>query len=211
MARNRRRNVGCSVWMRFSRSRSMRSPPSLLSSQGRTALITYSAGNPANSTGIFGVLPDGAATQRLTGPHTFDPSWSANGRRLLFVRDLRSETGSAADSTSSSEGSDGSERRVTNTRVNETHPSFFPGGEADACFEEPGETRLLRTLVSMRLDGTHRHRLTGTGSYPASRPEYFTGRKAHCLLVQERDLDFPRQTSPRAQTGDPRSYSGFRG
>ena len=197
MARNRRRNVGAAAFgavlaLAFSASTAFATFP------GPNGLITYSAGNPANSTGIFGVLPDGAATQRLTGPHTFDPSWSANGRRLLFVRDLN-PNGKRSRLDLFIRRSDGSERRVTNTRVNETHPSFSPGGRR-IVFRRPGKP--AATLVSMRLDGTHRHRLTGTGSYPASRPEYspdgrhivYSYRSA--IWISRADFSRARQVTP---------------
>ena len=135
---------------------------------GANGLITYSAANPANSVGIFGVLPDGSKTERLTGPHTFDPSWSASGRKLLCVRDLN-PNGKQRRFDIFIRRSDGSDRRVTNTRVNETDPSFSLGGNR-IVFRAPG--RPAATLVSTRLDGTHRHRLTATGPYPVSSPEY---------------------------------------
>src|SRR5215218_5021036 len=124
---------------------------------GADGRITYSAGNAEDSAGIFTVLPNGFHTERLTAPHTFDPSWSPNGRRLLFVRDGDPSGGKVEFDVFMRRG-DGSRRRLTNTpRLNETDPSFSPSGRRIVFSQTVGEQH--PGLVSMRLDGSHRHRL----------------------------------------------------
>jgi len=167
---------------------------------GANGLVTYSAANSANSAGIFAVLPDGSEAKRLTGPHTIDPAWSADGRQLLFVRDLNPNGRRRLDLFI--RRADGSHRRVTHTRrVDETDPSFSPSGNRIVFSRLPGEPG--QSLVSMRLDGTHRHRLTGAGSRPFNNPEYSPDGK-HITYSYRRAIWVARADFSRAkQLTDP--------
>lgn len=132
-------------------------PAAFATFPGTDGRITYSAGNAQISTGIFTVFPDGSGTTRLTAPHTFDPAWSPDGRRLLFVRD-GDPSGQRIDFDIFMGRVDGSRRRITDTpNLNETDPSFAPGGKRIVFSQTIGEQH--PALVSMRLDGSHRHRL----------------------------------------------------
>jgi len=141
--------------------------PAFATFPGANGRITYSPSKPTISAGIFGVLPDGSDTKRLTGPHTAGPGWSADGRRLLFVRDLN-PNGAQPRVDIFIRGSDGTKRRVTNTpHVDEMDPSFAPGGKriVVSCSPRP-------SLISMRLDGTHRRILHSFDGGALRDPEY---------------------------------------
>jgi Tol biopolymer transport system component len=54
---------------------------------GQDGKIAFTGDNYRQETsGIFAVAPEGGAQERLGPENAFSPSWSADGRRVIFVR-----------------------------------------------------------------------------------------------------------------------------
>jgi TolB protein len=54
---------------------------------GQDGKIAFTRDNYRQETsGIFAVAPEGGAQERLGPENAFSPSWSADGRRVIFVR-----------------------------------------------------------------------------------------------------------------------------
>jgi Tol biopolymer transport system component len=113
---------------------------------GANGLIAYSTGE------IFTISPAGGDPTRLTDNAIGDaqPSWSADGRRLAFVREAV-KYGPTDVWTMHSDGTH--QGQVTRGPAWETSPSFSPGG---------GRIVMSRNgrIVIARTDGTESVRLT---------------------------------------------------
>jgi Tol biopolymer transport system component len=139
--------------------------PSSAAFPGANGLIAYSQlrdrlgtcnQNSVDNSEIFTISPAGGEPTRLTDNATGDgdPSWSADGRRLAFVR--RSVNPCRADVwTMRADGTH--QRQVTHSPASESAPSFSPGGGRIVM------TRgwdLAGDVVIVRTDGTDPVRLT---------------------------------------------------
>ncbi len=102
---------------------------------------------------IFTIAPAGGEPTRLTDNATVDeePSWSADGRRLAFVRTSVETCRNPNVWTMRADGTH--QRQVTRGPAWETAPSFSPGG---------GRIVMSRNgnIVKVRTDGTKSVRLT---------------------------------------------------
>jgi Tol biopolymer transport system component len=128
---------------------------------GANGLIAYSEtreyvgtcnGNWGYNWEIFTISPTGGEPTRLTDNATSDeePSWSADGQRLAFVR--RSAT-TCRDNIWTMRADGTHQRQITHGGVDESSPSFSPGG---------GRIVMVRNgdTVTVSTDGTKSVRLT---------------------------------------------------
>jgi Tol biopolymer transport system component len=117
---------------------------------GRIAYVGPSADEP--NAHIFTILPDGSGEQQLTDSPTSDccPSWSADGRSLVFGRD-RQVMMMSADG--------GDQIRL----VDGLGPSFSPSGHRIAYsthrYSEESPQRWRNAIFTVRTDGTDPRRL----------------------------------------------------
>jgi Tol biopolymer transport system component len=128
---------------------------------GANGLIAYSTGE------IFTISPAGGDPTRLTDNAIDDaqPSWSADGRRLAFIRgDVY--YGPTDVWTMRADGTH--QRQVTHGGAYESSPSFSPGG---------GRIVMARNgrIVKIRTDGTESVRLTS--GWAARDPVFSPGGK----------------------------------
>lgn len=129
---------------------------------GGNGRIAYSGtafsdpGEPIEPPHIFTVLPDGSGKQQLTDAPIadFQPSWSADGRRLVFVRG--GPTGAVQLFTMNADGSN--QAKLADISVREPcidpcpSPAFSPSGRR--IVYSTGQE-----IVTVRSDGSNRHRL----------------------------------------------------
>jgi Tol biopolymer transport system component len=124
---------------------------------GGNGLIAYSnlrdGGPPGGANWeIFTISPFGGDPTRLTDNAVVDegPSWSADGRRIAFIR---SNTYYTPPEVWTMRADGSHQHRVTHTPAWESSPSFSPGG---------GRIVMARNLniVKVRTDGTESVRLT---------------------------------------------------
>jgi Tol biopolymer transport system component len=123
---------------------------------GRIAYSGFTTGGPSyDDDDIYSVLPDGTSRRQLTtNPNPENsPAWSANGRRLAFVRTL---DGRSQIFTIRADGGD--ETQVTHQRSYVFDPYFSPNGRR--IVYTVGSNRILK----IRSDGTHRRRIV-SGKY----------------------------------------------
>jgi Tol biopolymer transport system component len=119
---------------------------------------------------IFRTAPTaGARVRRLTAlpGAQLDPSWSPDGRQIVF-RDSR--RGINVDDQISVMDADGSNvRTLTRTAANDWSPAWAPDGRR-IVFASTRRTQL--SLWTMRANGTHLSRLTqGLDEYPTWSPD----------------------------------------
>lgn len=110
---------------------------------------------PGGSSNLFSILPDRSGMHKLTHAPNFDtqPSWSADGRRLVFVR---------APSEISTMDADGRDPRPVVTGVS---PSFSPTGSRIAY-------RAGLAIRTIRVDGTDPRRLVTARDGALELPTY---------------------------------------
>ncbi|HXF00967.1 MAG TPA: hypothetical protein VN458_11560 [Solirubrobacterales bacterium] len=127
---------------------------------GANGLIAYSTGDiyrSSSSGEIFTISPAGGDPTQLTDNAIADtePSWSADGRRLTFIRGSAYIDQSQNVWTMSADGTD--QRQVTHRATPESSPSFSPGG-ARIVMTRGWNTQ--GNIVIVRTDGTDPVRLT---------------------------------------------------
>jgi Tol biopolymer transport system component len=125
---------------------------------GGNGRIAY-VGDPAGEqTDIFTILPDGSGLRRLTNDSELesDPSWSADGRRLVFARESIA-TGTSQIVTINADGGDAS--TVVSAQRNPIRAFPLPGSPSFS----PSGGRIIYTtgdaIRAIRLDGTASRRL----------------------------------------------------
>ena len=144
---------------------------------GRIAYTLFSSGSGSPPAAIHTVSFKGAQDQTLTTG--YEPAWSANGRRIAFVKAVRKgecgdKSGCQTDiCTMRADGSD--VRRLTKTIASESDPAYSPGGGRIVFTRKDGGRG--KTIVSVRsADGSDPQVLAGENlfrSYPGSfDPEY---------------------------------------
>jgi Tol biopolymer transport system component len=80
------------------------------------------------TSGIFKVAPEGGAQERIGPEYGYSPSWSADGRKLVFVG-FSEEGEREFEQDTYVINEDGTEvERVTRSRAYEASPSFLPDG-----------------------------------------------------------------------------------
>ncbi|MEK6271288.1 MAG: hypothetical protein AABM42_01395 [Actinomycetota bacterium] len=179
---------------------------------GANGLIAYSTGDifRTSSAGeIFTISPAGGDPTRLTDNAIADtqPSWSADGRRLTFIRGSAHWGQHQNVWTMRADGTH--QRQVTHGATPESSPSFSPGGARIIMTRGWGYTG---NIVIVRTDGTDPVRLTydrearDPAFSPNGRRIVFAGapreERAAGIWVMRRD-----GTHKRLLAADPNSYS----
>jgi TolB protein len=118
---------------------------------------------------IFTMKPNGTDRQQLTSSRhsSFSPTWSPDGKRIVFVRFSGSDGGNYYDRaeiyTMRADGSQ--EARLTNNSVHDCDPAWLPDGTKIAFDSDSG-------IFTMNSDGSDITRLTNVpGSAPAWSPD----------------------------------------
>jgi TolB protein len=139
-------------------------------SNGRIAYAGY-PGPFATDNDIFTVLPSGSATRQLTDNAFGDvnPSWSADGRRLAYVRAVGGRF-----QVFKMWAAGGEQTRVTHDAGDDSSPSFSPSGRRIAYTKDnlpvaDGNTPRRVSIFTIRADGTGKRRIA---RHYAASPEY---------------------------------------
>jgi Tol biopolymer transport system component len=177
---NRRDRISCSP---------LDPPPERAPGGGRIAVGSDPDGEFAfdgNESDVFVINADGSGRRRLTTArgNDFSPTWSPDGRRLVFRSDRDRRDPPDLNNEFYVICADGSgERRLTVTpEIQERSPAFAPGGEWLAFAGESREGVL--DLYVMRPNGSGRRNLTADldcgAEYPSWSPD---GRRVafHCF------------------------------
>jgi Tol biopolymer transport system component len=178
---------------------------------GGNGRIAYSAtvfsdpGEPIEPYHIFTVLPDGSGKQQLTDAPVsdFQPSWSADGGSLVFVRG--GPTGAAQLFTMNADGS--GQTRIADVNASDLcidpcpSPSFSPSGRR--IVYTTGEE-----IITVRSDGSDPRRLV-RGDFasprwsPNGRRIAFSGLRGErfCICTVRRDGSHLRRLFPGLASG----------
>lgn len=171
---------------------------------GRIAYAGWYPGDEPNSD-IFTILPDGSGLQRLTDNplFEFEPSWSPDGRSLLFSRALYPESGSHVVMM---DADGGDQARLAGSRATLASPSFSPSGR-----------RVVYTkgdaIVTIGVDGSDTRRVLsgialGAPQYsPSGRRIAFSGwprgrRRAGIWTIRRNGSHLRRLTDPQKVVSD---------
>jgi Tol biopolymer transport system component len=152
---------------------------------GRIAYAGHPGPEGAEHSHIYTVLPSGAGLQQLTDSAISDgqPSWSADGKRLVFVR-------SGQVFTMTADG--GNQTQVTHDNGIDTSPGFSPNGRR-IVFAKDNDDAFRIIIFKIRTDGTDKRRIvTGYVMSPSYSPD---GRR----IVFE--------GSPQGKSGSPRIWT----
>ncbi len=103
--------------------------------------------------GIDSIRPDGSGHRVLTRDRDREPSWSADGRRIVFVRDNEWNAGSSFNQVFTMRADGQDQTRVTHDGEADFSPSFSPDGRRIVYVDTGGRGVSLATI---RPDGTHR-------------------------------------------------------
>lgn len=125
---------------------------------GGNGLIAFS-GSPDTGSGIFTIPPDGSGLHQLTNDagsgleRDVEPSWSADGRRLVFVHQVyTSEADKHSVFTIDADGGDRTLVVSIGKSLTSPAPSFSPSGRRIVYAGKSG-------IHTIRPDGTKPHRL----------------------------------------------------
>jgi Tol biopolymer transport system component len=173
---------------------------------GANGLIAYSGSlvDPDDSAGdIFTISPRGGEPTQLTdnSVHDFMPSWSADGRWIIFVRWGGNATPIRNAGVWAMRADGSHQHFIFHTRSVLAWPHFSPGGGQIAIAE-------AHSLATVRTDGSHFQRLLyayilGLGYSPNGRRIVFSGlpRGSHGQVsiwtVRRDGSDLRRLTHPR--------------
>lgn len=132
---------------------------------------------------IYSIEPDGTGFTQLTTTVDLQPSWSADGKRIVFVSD---RDGNAEIYAMNADGS--GQTRLTNDPANDTDPSWSPDGKKIVFVSD--RTAFKDQVYVMSANGSNVKQLTTGPAYdfsPAWSPDgqriaYSDG---HDLLVMD--------------------------
>jgi Tol biopolymer transport system component len=180
---------------------------------GANGLIAYSTGSiflRPSTAEIFTIPPAGSDPTRLTNNAIGDtePSWSADGRRLAFIRGSAYQHQDQNVWTMHADGTD--QRQVTDGTTPESSPSFSPGGARIVMTRGRDYTG---NIVIVRTDGTDPVRLTSDriardpAFSPNGRRIVFAGapreERERGIWVMRRDGTHKRLLRANANADDP--------
>jgi Tol biopolymer transport system component len=127
---------------------------------GANGRIAYEVATGGTNDEIHSILPNGQG-DRVLGPGD-EPSWSANGRRIVFVKANPSNNFDIY-----SMRADGSDvRQVTHDRLLELYPSYSPDGKRIVFQRSTGRN----SIVSIRSDGSDQRILEQDAETPVYAP-----------------------------------------
>jgi TolB protein len=127
---------------------------------GANGRIAYARG-----TGIQTILPDGSKNRGLA--RGSEPSWSADGRSMVFTRTVGGTDGPSDVFSMRANGSD--VHRITHTGASESAPAYAPGGKR-IVFNQISSGKSSSIISARASDGSHRDRL-GVGRDPIYSPD----------------------------------------
>jgi Tol biopolymer transport system component len=109
--------------------------------------------------GVYTIEPDGSHLRRIAR-HAFEPSWSPNGRRIVY------SLTTGRDSEIAVMRADGSHSHaITDDRASQWEPAWSPNGRSIA-YRQGAARSDDGPLYTLRADGTGRHRLGIAGENP---------------------------------------------
>jgi Tol biopolymer transport system component len=177
------------------------------SPSGDRLVFAKQDGPAAGDVDIYTIRTDGTELTRLTEAPRQDrePTWSPDGRLIAFVSH---RTGRAHVWLMRR---DGSHQRMVDPLNGERMPDFAPNGHELVVSKGV-------SIMTMRLDGSHKHWLTASPTIaqdPVYSPDgrrvaavYWTRRRRHNILVMNADGSHKRIIKVRV---DGRGTSGMRG
>jgi TolB protein len=153
---------------------------------GKIALVSGYRGG-----GISTIRPNGERLQHLVGKYSYEPAFSADGRRIVFLRYRLGVHGPEIYKMRA----DGSHKvRLTHSAAVEWGPSFSPSGRRIVFARTFNSNQY--DLWTMRAGGGHKRRLTHTRASETS-PKYSpNGRRI--VFVRELDLAIMRADGSHA-------------
>ncbi|MEK6272585.1 MAG: hypothetical protein AABM42_08065 [Actinomycetota bacterium] len=157
---------------------------------GPNGKIAFAGGYRIGNYGIYTIRPNGERWQRIAGKNSFEPAFSADGRRIVFERFRH------GNNDLYKMRADGSHKvRLTHSPANERGPSFSPSGRR-IVFARRHESGSY-DLWTMRAGGGHKRRLTHTRGSTEDSPQYSpNGRRI--VFVKNFDLAIMRADGSHA-------------
>lgn len=137
-----------------------------------TALVFYAPDDNGQQREIYVMNDDGSHVRQLTNTPLWEtmPRWSPDGSRIVFERDVRSETGQQFDIfVMDADGSN--ERRLTNYPRNDTFPTWSPDGQHIAFSSHRDGNR---DIYIMEVESGNTTKLTQNKDFTAysSKPDW---------------------------------------
>jgi len=117
--------------------------------------------------GIDSIRPDASGHRVLTRGCDREPSWSADGRRIVFVRDNEWNAGSSFNQVLTMRADGQDQTRVTHNGKPDFSPSFSPDGQRIVYVDTGGRDVSLATI---HADGAH-HEVLLRLKFPNTGPE----------------------------------------
>lgn len=124
---------------------------------GANGAIAFEITRSTGEGGIYTIRPTGSDQRRLTGPKASEPSWSPDGQRIAFVRDVN---GHGQIFTMGPGGA--GRTRVTHGSWDLRSPAFSPSGNR-IVFSGASPSASSRSIFTIGVDGTDRRRLVAGG------------------------------------------------
>ena len=149
---------------------------------GRNGSIAYVAFPPGGDGEIYKARPDGSHRKRLTNNDLSEnaPSYSPNGRRITFTRDVDpTDFTRAAVFVMRADGSHA--HRVTHGLEIQYGPTFSPNGKRIVYADYTG-------IAIVNTDGSHQHHITSPGTGSDNNPVFSPNGKR--IAFDRADVDF---------------------
>jgi Tol biopolymer transport system component len=138
-------------------------------------------GDKQDRPGIWTVRPNGRVLRRLTSWRAGSPSWSPDGRKIVFVRGPNSRLWVV-----SAQGGAHGHALIPREIGEQLNPDWSPRGNRIAFNTEPSYDQSEQGLYVVRPDGTGLRRLRAEGSMPRWSPD---GRRIAYLVASSANAD----------------------
>lgn len=135
-------------------------------SNGKIVFDRYLRGlGPSERRAVFTVDPKTRRLHKLIRADAREPSWSANGKKIVFIRRLHGSSGPVEDDLFTANANGRHVRRLTRTAATELFPGWSPNGRwivfsRAAAPPAPGQPLGPPAIYKMKADGTRVTRLT---------------------------------------------------